>query len=184
MTKNDALKLLSEKLTNKNLIKHSLAVEAVMRALAKHFGEDEGLWGMAGLLHDLDYEVTADDWTKHGLIVEEWLKEYNLPKEIFTIGQGHNAEAWGKEPANLAEWAIYATDPITGLITATALMNPEKKIANISKESVLKKFKNLKFAAGANREHIQACEKTGLSLEEFTAIALGAMQGISKDLGL
>jgi len=184
MNREQALKLLDEKLTNKNLVKHSLAVEAVMRALARHFGEDEEIWGMAGLLHDLDYEVTKDDWTKHGLIAEEWLKEYNLPKEIFEIGQDHNAEAWGREPKSKAGWAIYATDPLTGLITATALMNPEKKIANISTESVLKKFKNLKFAAGANREHIKACENTGLSLEDFINVSLKAMQSIDKDLGL
>jgi len=171
-------------LTNKNLVKHSLAVEAVMRALAGHFSEDPELWGMAGLLHDLDYEVTKDDWTKHGLVAEEWLKGYDLPKEIFEIGQDHNAEAWGREPRSKAGWAIYATDPITGLITATALMNPEKKIRNVEAKSVLKKFKNLKFAAGANREHMKKCEEIGLTLEEFCDIALKAMQGINKELGL
>ena len=184
MTRDEALNLLNKKLVNKNLVKHSLAVEACMRALARHFCEDEEIWGMAGLLHDLDYEVTAEDWTKHGLVTEEWLKEYDLPKEIFDIIKAHNADGLGIRPKTKAEIAIFAVDPLTGLITACALMNPEKKINNIETKSVLKKFKNLKFAAGANRDHIATCEKLGLTLEQFIDISLKAMQGISDKLGL
>ena len=184
MNKTEALDLLNLKLTNKNLVKHSLAVEAVMRALAKHFDEDEEIWGLAGLLHDLDYEVTAKDLAKHGVMTEEWLKEYDLPQEVFNIIKAHNAEALGIKPEIIAEKAIYAVDPLTGLITACALMNPEKKIANIETKSVLKKFKNLKFAAGASRDQIRTCESIGLTPEEFIDISLLAMKSIHSELGL
>jgi predicted hydrolase (HD superfamily) len=136
------------------------------------------------LLHDLDYEATASDWTKHGVLAEEWLADYDLPPEIFAIIRAHNADGLGIECETIAEKAIYAVDPITGLITAAALMNPERKIGNLEAKSVLKKFKNFKFAAGANREHIKSCEDFGLPLEEFIAISLKAMQGIDTELGL
>lgn len=184
MKREEALKLLDEKLSNKNLIKHSLAVEAVMRAMAVKYDGDVEIWGLAGLLHDLDYEATASDWTKHGILTEEWLADYNLPAEIFEIIRAHNADGLGIECKTVAEKAIYAIDPITGLITAAALMNPERKIGNLEAKSVLKKFKNLKFAAGANREHIKSCEDFGLPLEEFIEISLKAMQSIDAKLGL
>jgi len=184
MNREEALKLLDNKIKNKNLIKHSLAVEAVMRALANHFGKDEEIWGLAGLLHDYDYEQTAENWTKHGIETEEELKDYGLPQEIFEIIKAHNSDALKTERKTTAEKAIFAVDPLTGLITACALMNPEKKIKNLELSSVMKKYKNLKFAAGANREFIKTCADIGLTLEEFIAISLKAMQSISTDLGL
>ena len=184
MTREMALKIINEKLTNKNLVKHSLAVEAVMKALARKFNEDEDIWGMAGLLHDLDYEITADDWTKHGIVTEEWLKDYNLPDEIFKLIRAHNAEALGIKCEDRGEWAIFAVDPVTGFITAGALVTPDKKLADVKISSLLKKFKNVGFARGANRNNIASCEKIGLTLEEFLEIALSAMQGISQDLAL
>jgi len=179
-----ALKLLNEKLTNKNLVKHSLAVEAVMRDLADHFDEDRNIWGMAGLLHDLDYEATIDDWTKHGTVTGDWLKDFDIPEEIFDIIKAHNADALNIKCETTAEKAIYAVDPVTGLITAAALMIPSKKIKELTTHSVIKKFKNKKFAAGASREHIASCDSIGLSLEEFLNISLKAMQKIEKELGL
>ena len=184
MKREEALKLLDQKLQNKNLIKHSLAVEAVMRTMAVKYDGDVEIWGLAGLLHDLDYEETASDWTKHGILTEEWLADYDLPAKVFAIIRAHNADGLGIKCNTIAENAIYAIDPITCLITAAALMNPERKISNLEASSVLKKFKNLKFAAGANREHIKSCEDFGLPLEEFIAISLKAMQGIDRELGL
>jgi len=184
ISREQALKLLNEKLTNKNLVKHSLAVEAVMRDLANHFDEDQNIWGTSGLLHDLDYEVTVDDWTKHGVITEEWLRKFDIPGEIFDIIKAHNADALGIECKTNAEKAIYAVDPVTGLITAAALMIPSKKINELTTHSVIKKFKNKKFAAGASREHIASCDSIGLSLEEFLDISLKAMQKTDKELGL
>ena len=184
MTKEKALELLNKYLQNKNTIKHSLAVESIMRDLAIHFDEDPEIWGMAGLFHDLDYEMVREDWTKHGLVTEGLLKEFDLPKVAFDIIKAHNAEALGIVPTTLAEKAIYAADPLSGLITACALMNPEKKIRNVELSSIMKKFKNLKFAAGANRDQIKKCEDINLKLDEFIALSLKAMQSISTDLGL
>lgn len=184
MTREEALKLLNEKLSNKNLIKHSLAVEAAMRELAIHFNENPEIWSMAGLLHDLDYEATANDWTKHGVLTEEWLQNSGISQEIFDIIKAHNSDALNIKRNTLAEKAIFAVDPVTGLITAATLMNPERKIANLEVKSIMKKFKNSKFAAGANREHIATCQDCGLSLEEFITIVLRSMQKVSDDLGL
>ena len=184
MDRLQALEELDKHLKNKNLIRHSLAVEAVMRALAKHFDEDGEIWGMAGLLHDLDYEDTENDWTQHGVLTEQWLSEYDLSAETINIIKAHNADAIGITPETRAEKAIYAIDPLTGLITAAALMQPSRKIADLSPHSVLKKYKNKKFAAGASREHIATCENFGLPLEKFIEISLTAMQGICSELGL
>lgn len=184
MTRDEALKLLNERLKSKSLIKHSLSVEAVMRALAEHFGEDLELWGMAGLLHDLDYEETANDWEKHGVLVKEWLGDSDLPEEVFNIIKAHNSDIL-KIPRNtLAEKAIFAVDPLTGLIAAASYVMPDRKISLLKAKSVLKRFKNPSFAAGSNREYIQTCTDLGLSLEEFVDIALRAMQDSAGDLGL
>ena len=183
MNRDEALSVVKSKLTNKNLVKHSLAVEAVMRALAAHFHEDEEVWGIAGLLHDLDYEATVDDWTKHGILTEEWLVDKGIDKEIFEVIKAHNSEALGIERKTRAEKAIYAADPITGLIIAATLMVPSKRIGELSEHSVLKRFKSSGFARGANRDQINTCEDLGLSLEEFISISLKAMQGIADELG-
>lgn len=176
MTRNEALKLLENKIENKNLIKHSLAVEAVMRALARHFDENEEIWGMAGLLHDYDYEATATDWTKHGILTEEWLRDSDLPKEVFKIIKAHNADALKIDKKTLAEKAIFAVDPLTGLISACSYMMPNKDINLLKAKSVLKRFRASTFAAGANREFIGTCTDFGLTLEGFVEIALLAMQ--------
>lgn len=184
MTRNDYLKLLNQKLSNKNLIKHSFAVEAVMKSLAKKFGQNEEIWGMAGLLHDLDYEVTVDQPAKHGLVTAEWLSQFDLPAEVISIIKAHNAENLGIESKTVAEKAICAVDPLTGLIMAAALMMPEKKIAGLKLSSVMKKFKIPGFAKSVSRENIQTCSMIGLELEEFVGVALLAMQNIDKELGL
>lgn len=184
MIREEALTILEQKIKNKNLIKHSLSVEAVMRALANHFNEDADVWGIAGLLHDIDYEVTTNDWTKHGIVTEEWLKDSDLSTEVFNIIKAHNSDALGTKRETNAEKAIFAVDPLTGLIIAATLMRPDKKIRLLELKSVLKKFKNKKFAAGANREFIATCSDFGLSLEHFVDIALKAMQDIDKELGL
>jgi putative nucleotidyltransferase with HDIG domain len=184
MNRDDHLKLLSEKLSNKNLIKHSLAVEAVMKSLAKRFGQDEEIWRMAGLLHDLDYEVTANEPAQHGIVTSEWLSQFDIPSEVTDVIKAHNAESLGIDPKTIAERAIYAVDPLTGLIVAAALMTPDKKIAGLKLSSLMKKFKTSGFAKGASRENIRSCSAIGLELEEFINIALIAMQGINSELGL
>jgi hypothetical protein len=181
MTRDEAYKLAKSKFSNKNLFKLVLAVEAVMIALAEHFNEDVESWGLAGLLHDLDYEETAKKPNRHTLVTEEILKEYDIDEEIITAIKCHNDKAPRK---SLMDKAIYAADPVTGLIVAAALMHPDKKVKSIDVPFIIRRFKEKRFAAGANREQIKTCSDLGLELEEFLGIALTGMQGIDKELGL
>ena len=181
MNREEALELVKSRVKNKNLIKHMLAVEAIMRRIAKHFGEDEDFWGLTGLLHDLDYDVTVDDFEKHGQITVDWLKEYDLDEKILYAIKNHPKKGGQKSKM---DWTLFAADPLSGLIVATALMHPTKKLKNVTVEFVLNRFKEKRFAAGANRENIQTCENIGLSLDEFVGLALEGMQSIERDLGL
>jgi predicted hydrolase (HD superfamily) len=183
ISREDAYRLVSEKVKQINLVKHILAVEAVMARLAEHFGEDRAIWGLVGLLHDLDYSKTADKPDKHTFITEEWLAEANagLTDEMMHAIRAHP----GHIPCeSRMDWALYCSDPVTGLIVAGVLMHPDKKLAAVTSEFLLRRFKEKRFAAGADREAIAACEKIGLSLEEFMGLALEGMQGISDELGL
>jgi putative nucleotidyltransferase with HDIG domain len=181
MTRQEALELMRSKLKNKNLQKHTIATEACMRAIAKHFNEDDELWGLAGLLHDLDYEETAKDAAKHGLITAQLLESMNIDDRIIYAVKAHAEHV---EPKSNMDKAIFAADPLTGLIVAATLMHPTKKIANVDTKFVLNRFKEKSFAAGANRDNIKTCENLGLSLDEFITICLQAMQGASDELGL
>ena len=181
MDRQQAYQLAKSKFSNKNLFKHVLAVEAVMRGLAEHFKEDKEKWGLAGLLHDLDYEQTMNDPDRHTLITEEMLKDYQLDLEIIEAIKCHNDKAPRKK---LIGKTIYASDPVTGLIVAAALMHPDKKLKSIDVDFLMRRFKEKRFATGANREQIKTCEDFGLSLEEFLGIALKSMQEIDKELGL
>ena len=183
MTREEAVKLVKEKIKNENLVKHCLAVEICMRTLAKHFEENEEKWGLAGLLHDIDYEETKDNPEKHSLIGAEILEKMDLDKEICEAVKTHN-EMHGIAPESKMAKALYSVDPLTGLIVASALVLPEKKLANLTPENVLNRFKEKAFAKGANRETIKKCEDINLTLEEFVKIGLEAMQGIAKELGL
>lgn len=183
MNRNEALELLKKNLKNRNLVKHCLAVEAVMARLAKHFGEDEEKWALAGLLHDIDYDTTKDDPQQHSLMGAEMLAEAGLPEDVVYAVKVHN-EIHGLPRTSLMDKALYATDPLTGLITAAALIRPEKSLFAIDAESLMKRFGEKAFARGANRETIAACSELGLSLEQFMELGLEAMQGIAKELGL
>lgn len=183
ISREEAMELLKQQVKQKNLIKHCLAVEAVMGRLAKHFGENEEKWALAGLLHDIDYDETADDPARHSLIGAQFLEEQGLEAEIVYAVKVHN-EAHGLPRVSLMDKALYASDPLTGLIVASALIHPAKKLAPIDPEFVLNRFKEKGFAKGANREQIAACEEMGLSLPEFVALGLEAMQLSAKELGL
>jgi uncharacterized protein len=181
MTRDEALKLVEENVSNRNLIKHMLAAEAVMRRLARHFGEDEDLWGLAGLIHDLDYDRTVNDFPRHGLVTGEMLEGRDVPDAVVYAVKSHP----GHFPRrSRLDQALYASDPVTGLIVAAALMHPTKKIKAVDVEFIERRFGEKRFAAGANREQIQTCESFGLPLRDFIALALEAMQAIDKDLGL
>ncbi|MBN1140337.1 MAG: HDIG domain-containing protein [Deltaproteobacteria bacterium] len=179
-----ALDLVRQQLSNPNLIKHCLATEAVMRALAKKLGADPEQWGLAGLLHDLDAEQTEGDLAAHTHETVRVLRQQGVDPEIVEAIRLHNEAAHPDRRANLFQHALAAGETITGLITATALVYPDKKLASVKPKSVTKRFKERAFAAGADREIISECGKLGMELDEFAALCLGAMQGIAGELGL
>jgi uncharacterized protein len=204
MKREDAFKLLNEMMQNKNLIRHGLAVEAIMKSLCrylrereiatnsansrtddyldKEFNEEE--WGIVGLLHDADYELIGKDRDRHTLVTTEKLRELGVSERII---EGVRAHHWGVKPTrdNIMEKAVFCADDTSGLITACALVQPEKKLSSVKLESVLKKLKNPSFAAGAKREQILASpEELNIPTEEFVGIALKAMQDISSEIGL
>ncbi len=181
MTREEAYELVKEKVTNRNLVKHMIATEACMKGLARHFGEDEGLWALTGLLHDLDYDLTKDDFPRHGHLSAEMLEEKGVDERVVYAVKAHPGHV---EPKSRMDKALYAVDPLTGLIVAAALMHPDKKLAGLDTDFILRRFKEKRFAAGANREQIKTCEKLGLSLEDFTGICLEAMKSVSLELGL
>jgi putative nucleotidyltransferase with HDIG domain len=184
MEREKLLNLLKENLENQNLIKHSLAVEAGMRTLARYFGEDEERWAIAGLLHDIDYEKTKGDPNLHSKVGSQILKEMGFDQEICDAILTHN-EAHGILPLSKMAKALFCLDPLTGLIVAATLVLPSKKLKDLRVENVLNRFKEKSFARGANREIIKKCEEyLNLSLEKFVEIVLKAMQEISDQLGL
>ena len=193
MTRQNAYQLLKKYLTNKNLIKHSLAAEAAMKGIYRHLTptdqqtpEDEEKWGVTGLLHDIDYEVAQKEnlLNKHGILLFE-RNEIDLPEDITHAIKAHNFHDTKVDPDSPMDWAIVTADRLTGLITACALVRPDKKLASLTVDSVQKKFGQKAFAAGANRESILLCEsKLNIPLEDFIKITLLAMQSISEDLGL
>lgn len=184
MDRDEAYKLMTDMIQNQNLRKHALAVEAIMRTLAKKFDEDEEEWGIVGLLHDADYEVTNKDPQKHTLVISEKLKNMGVSDRIINAIQAHS-DVIKPNRENTLEKAIFAVDELSGLITAVALVRPDKKLASVKVESVLKKFKEKSFAAGAKRENILTCEQElGIPLRDFVGIGLKAMQDIADNLGL
>ena len=183
MEREKALALVKNRIKTKNLISHSLAVEAVMRKLAKRFEETEEPWGLAGLLHDIDYEETKNQPDKHSLLGSEELKKMGIDEEIVEAVKTHN-EIHGLPRKTKMARALFCTDPVTGLIVASALVLPEKKLSGLTKESVLRRFKEKSFAKGADRKTIEACRELGLELDEFIEISLKAMQEIAPALGL
>ncbi|MBI2025861.1 MAG: phosphohydrolase [Candidatus Levybacteria bacterium] len=189
MTRQEALQLLSQNVKNQNLIKHMLSTEAVMRALYLRLNPNPNTetlddWGLVGLLHDLDYELCKDHPEKHGIVSAEKLKGKLDPLLIHAI-MAHNYKYTKVMPDSLMDWSISSCDELTGLIIAATLVSPQKKLASITSDFVLNRFKEKSFARGANREQIKNCEeKLNIPLNEFVAIGLTAMQKISQSLGL
>ncbi len=195
MTRRKALKLLYENVKNQNLIKHCLAVEASMRALYRRLNDGklsekkEESWGIAGLVHDADYEITKDRNPRknHTKYVLKWLRKLGAEKEIYDAVSSH---AWGYVegatiPKTKMQWALYCCDELTGLIVAVVLVMPDKKLASVTVDSIMRKWNSPSFARGVNRKQIEKCEnRLGIPLREFIQITLNAMQGISNDLGL
>ncbi len=185
VTRAQAWELVCKYVQNSNSRKHMLAAEAIMRRLAEHFKEDIEVWGLTGLVHDLDMEIVdyQKNPEKHGPTSSKILEKKGVNPIICAAVEAHNDKC-GAKRETLMEKAIYAVDPLTGLIVAATLVLPSKNLADLSSASVLKRFREKSFAAGVRREVVQSCEEFGLSLEEFVKVGLEAMQSIAADLEL
>ena len=184
MNRDDALEWVRQNITNENTVRHCLAAEAVMRALAARLGTDAETWGLAGLLHDLDVELTHGDLNVHGLETARMLRERGVDPEIVDAVRMHNEQSHGEKRSTVFHHALAAGETITGLIIATALVYPDKRLASVKPKSIVKRMKEKAFARSVNRDIIRECEQIGIPLNEFADIALRAMQGISPELGL
>lgn len=183
MNREEALELLNQYLKSENLFHHSLAVEAIMRGLAEYLQEDIDKYGIAGLLHDIDYELTADDPEKHSLLGAQILEAKGLDPELIYAVKVHN-EIHGLQRISTLDKALYAADPVSGFITAAALIRPEKRLSEVQIKSLKKRFKETSFARGASREQMKTCSELGLSLDDYFMIALTSMQKIAGDINL
>ncbi len=183
MNRHDALQAVRDNVKNENLIKHMLATEAIMRALARRFSEDEAEWGLAGLLHDIDIELTGADMNVHGRPGAQMAKTLGASDAAAHAILIHNT-LLGEPPVSLLDKALICADPLTGLITAAARVRPDKKLVGVEAKSIKKRFKEERFAAGANRMQIARCSEIGLELDAFIELGLAAMKDAAVDLGL
>jgi putative nucleotidyltransferase with HDIG domain len=184
-TRDDAYRLMTEHVKNENLRKHMLSVEVAMRFYARKYGEDEELWAITGLLHDCDYEEYPD-LHQHTQVAAGWLREQGYDERIIYAILAHNDLNAATNPRNdLLSKALYACDEITGMITATALVRPNKSIIGLEVSSVRKKMKSKGFAAGVNREDlVKGAAELGVDLNEHIAFVIEAMSSIADTLGL
>jgi putative nucleotidyltransferase with HDIG domain len=183
MHRDEALAIVHEFIKNENLVRHMLAVEAAMRFYAKTFGEDEELWGNAGLLHDFDWEIHPD-LERHPQAGAPILRERGVPEELVHAALSH-ADHTGVARENRMEKTLFACDELTGLITAVALVRPSRSLADLTAKSVKKKWKDRAFAAGANREEIErGARELGVELWEHVDNVIRAMQPVAAELGL
>ncbi|MBI4037660.1 HDIG domain-containing protein [Candidatus Curtissbacteria bacterium] len=189
MTREDAIKIMDDLGNSPNMKKHGLAAGYVMSALFDYLQKkgkkpelSNEIWGIAGLLHDADYEKTNKSEELHTEETTKMLHHIGAEKEIIDAVRGHADKELRR---TLMSKSIYACDELTGLIVAAALVQPDKKLKSLSTESVMRKFKDKSFAAGANRDQIKTCEsELKIPLEEFISISLQAMQLYSNELGL
>lgn len=192
MTRQEAYTLLTTYLQNKNLIKHCLAAEAAMKGIYKHLHssdyneQTEEIWGITGLLHDVDYEVAQKEnkLDKHGILLFEENPNI-IPEPMAHAIKAHNYTMTHVQPESDLDWAITCVDQLTGLVVSSTLVHPDKKLASMTPEFILKKFNTSGFSKGVDRGNIKLCEsKLGIPLEKFIAITLSAMQSIASELGL
>jgi putative nucleotidyltransferase with HDIG domain len=174
---------LRERVANDNLRRHMIATEAIMRGVATRLGEDPDVWGLAGLGHDLDAEQTEGDTQRHGAEAAEVLRGLGLPDDAVHAVAAHNPGT-GVAAESRLDVTLLAADQLSGLITAAALVRPEKDLAGVKVKSLRKRYREGAFARGVDREAIARCAELGLELDEFMAIGLAAMQGVAPELGL
>lgn len=202
ITRTQALELLHLKMQNQNLRRHCYCVEAAMRGLYRKLGnkdnsqkstQDEERWGIVGLLHDGDYEFTKTNPGNHARLMADWVRELGeTDEELLTGIESHGwfhaglpAGRQGKLPETQMQWSLFCCDELTGLIIATALVQPTRKLTDVTVEKVLKKFPEKNFAAGAKRGDIKMCEEhLKIPLNQFIEIVLVGMQSIAAEIGL
>jgi putative nucleotidyltransferase with HDIG domain len=184
LPREQALELLHEHIKNERMIAHCLASEAVMRALARKLEQNEEAWGLAGLLHDIDVEDTNADPYIHGLQGADMLLQMGVDEGIVDAIRMHNEVAAGKERTTLFQHALAAGETITGLITATTYVYPDRKVASVKPSSVVKRMKEKAFAASVKRENIMECEMIGIPIADFAALSVAAMSEIADEIGL
>jgi uncharacterized protein len=183
MNRKDALESIQANVESANMIKHMLATEAVMRGLAKCLGHDEEEWGITGLLHDIDVELTEGDMSSHGKLGADLVKEMGGSADAVHAVLAHNS-MHGIPRDSMLDKALYCADPLTGLITAAALVRPDKKLSGVEASSVKKRFNEKGFAAGVDRAQIALCSEIGLGLDEFIEVGLEAIKRIAPKIGL
>lgn len=184
MNRSDALDLMRQHLESESLRRHSLASEAVMRALARRLGKTDSeveRWGLLGLLHDLDYARTENEPDRHGLETVEYLAGRGFSEEELAAIKRHNAEMLGLTRVSELDLALTAGEVVTGLVAAAALVQPDRKLASVKPASAVKKMKDKAFARSVNREHIKLCEQIGLPLIDFMTLAVEAMAELEAD---
>lgn len=194
MNRGKLIAILNDQVDNKNIIKHMFAAEACMGALwdilsqknPDKVKETRDEWTMAGLMHDGDYREDVP-MERQGVEITKILIENGIkvPEPVAHAMAAHNAGLTKVKPKSFMDWSIFCVDSLTGLIVAAALVLPDRKLAEVTTERVLNRFKEKAFARGTRREEISMCdEKLGIALEQFVEISLKAMQNISSDLGL
>jgi len=177
-----ARELLEENLKTETTRLHCREVEVIMRALARKLGENEDEWALAGILHDMDCDIA--DIKNQGMKAAEILEKEDVPEGVLHAIKAHNEENTGVVRESKIDFALSAADNISGLIFATALVYPDKRLEPVKAKSILKRMKDKRFAASVHRENIRDIERVGLSLEEFAELALNAMKEIANEIGL
>jgi putative nucleotidyltransferase with HDIG domain len=181
-SRDDALALMHAHVQSESLRRHMYSVEAACRAYARKWGEDEDLYGLAGLLHDYDYEEHPDEHPLHGA---GELRERGYPDEVVRAILSHYATRTGVQPESRMEKTLHACDEITGLVTAAALVRPSRSVSDLEAKSVLKKMKDRQFAAGVDRDEVRkAAEELGVDLAEHVQFVIEAMRTIAPELGM
>jgi putative nucleotidyltransferase with HDIG domain len=179
----EALDLLNKYVKNSRMIAHCLASEVVMKKLAFHFGESEEEWGLCGLLHDIDVEVTDANPLTHGKKARELISSLKLNSEIIEAIERHNEMSSAEPRSRKIDYALAAGETITGLIFATAMVYPDKKISSVKPKSIVKRMKEKNFAASVKRENIMECEIIGISINNFATMSLEVLSEIETELG-
>lgn len=181
ITREESLALVKKHVKNSNLVNHMIAVGSIMKGLAEHFGEDPALWEAVGILHDVDYENFGEDFSKHGAISAEMVKNL-LPDDGINAILRHN-ELTGNKATTRFDVSLLAADAISGMIVANSLVRPTK-LEGMKAKSIKGRMKDKSFARQVSRENIMRCEEIGLQFSEFATIAIKAMQNVAPEIGL